>query len=89
VARQSTRQRHPTAIHRYLRHRRVIVSRHGHLPIAARVKRDMAEAKVPGPAIPMTLGNMRELGVQRLIASCLHDFISPRLARRSDSGAAR
>ena len=25
----------------------------------------------PGP--PMTLGNMRELGVQRLIASCLND----------------
>lgn len=25
----------------------------------------------PGPA--MTLGNMRELGVQRLIASCLND----------------
>ena len=26
---------------------------------------------MPGP--PMTLGNMRELGVQRLIASCLND----------------
>ena len=25
----------------------------------------------PGP--PMTLGNMRELGVQQLIASCLND----------------
>ena len=32
----------------------------------------MAERKQPaGPA--MTLGNMRELGVQRLIASCLND----------------
>jgi hypothetical protein len=26
---------------------------------------------LPGP--PMTLGNIRELGVQRLIASCLND----------------
>ena len=32
----------------------------------------MAEREQPaGPA--MTLGNMRELGVQRLIASCLND----------------
>jgi hypothetical protein len=32
----------------------------------------MAKPKQPpGPA--MTLGNMRELGVQRLIASCLND----------------
>jgi hypothetical protein len=25
------------------------------------------------PGEPMTLGNMRELGVQRLVASCLND----------------
>jgi hypothetical protein len=32
----------------------------------------MVKAKQPaGPA--MTLGNMRELGVQRLVASCLND----------------
>jgi hypothetical protein len=31
----------------------------------------MAPKHPPGPAI--TLGNMRELGVQRLIASCLND----------------
>jgi hypothetical protein len=35
------------------------------LPIAIVLKHP------PGP--PMTLGNMRELGVQRLIASCLND----------------
>ena len=29
------------------------------------------ETHPPGP--PMTLGNMRERGVQRLIASCLND----------------
>jgi hypothetical protein len=33
------------------------------------VKRDMAKAKHP-PGPPMTLRNMRELGVQRLVASC-------------------
>jgi hypothetical protein len=32
----------------------------------------MAERKHP-PGPPMTLGNMRELGVQRLVASCLND----------------
>jgi hypothetical protein len=31
----------------------------------------MKSKNPPGP--PMTLGNMRELGVQRLIASCLND----------------
>ena len=31
----------------------------------------MAPKRPPGPA--MTLGNMRELGVKRLIASCLND----------------
>jgi hypothetical protein len=31
----------------------------------------MAPNHPPGPS--MTLGNMRELGVQRLIASCLND----------------
>jgi hypothetical protein len=31
----------------------------------------MTTTHPPGPA--MTLGNMRELGVQRLIASCLND----------------
>jgi hypothetical protein len=30
-------------------------------------------SKAPRP--PMTLGNMRELGVQRLIACCLNDGI--------------
>ena len=32
----------------------------------------MAKPKQP-PGDPMTLGNMRELGVQNLIASCLND----------------
>jgi hypothetical protein len=31
----------------------------------------MKPKQPPGP--PMTLGNMRELGVQRLIASCFND----------------
>jgi hypothetical protein len=31
----------------------------------------MKAKQPPGP--PMTLGNMRELGVQRLVASCLND----------------
>jgi hypothetical protein len=31
----------------------------------------MAPKQPAGP--PMTLGNMRELGVQRLVASCLND----------------
>ena len=31
----------------------------------------MKPKHLPGP--PMTLGNMRELGVQHLIASCLND----------------
>jgi hypothetical protein len=31
----------------------------------------MAKAKQP-PGAPMTLGNMRQLGVQHLIASCRH-----------------
>src|SRR5262245_52013460 len=38
----------------------------------ARVARSMAKQKQPAGA-PMTLGNMRDLGVQRLIASCLND----------------
>ena len=32
----------------------------------------MAKPKQP-PGPPMTLGNVRELGVQRLVASCLRD----------------
>jgi hypothetical protein len=32
----------------------------------------MVKAKQP-PGAPMTLGNMRHLGVQHLIASCLND----------------
>ena len=32
----------------------------------------MAERKHP-PGPPMTLGNMRELGVRNLVASCLND----------------
>jgi hypothetical protein len=32
----------------------------------------MAQQKHP-PGSPMTLGDMRELGVQKLIASCLND----------------
>ena len=33
----------------------------------------MASKSNPPPGPPMTLGNMRALGVQRLIASCLND----------------
>ena len=33
------------------------------------IKAPMVSKHPPGPA--MTLGNMRELGVQRLVASCL------------------
>src|SRR5262249_6628500 len=57
--------------HCYLRHRCAVVPRHGHISIAARVKRAMAKVKQP-PDEPMTLGNMRRLGVQRLIAYCLN-----------------
>jgi hypothetical protein len=50
VARESKAETYPGPVHHYLRHRRAAVSRHGHLPIAARVKRDMAKAKQPaGP----------------------------------------
>jgi hypothetical protein len=52
VARESKAQTYPAPVHHYLRHRRAALARHGHLPIAARVKRDMAKAKQqPGPAI--------------------------------------
>jgi hypothetical protein len=30
----------------------------------------------PPAGPPMTLGNMRELGVQRLVASCLNDVVA-------------
>jgi hypothetical protein len=37
-----------------------------------RAKQDVMASKHP-PGPPMTLGNMRHLGVQRLVASCLND----------------
>jgi hypothetical protein len=39
VARESKAQTYPAPVHHYLRHRCAAVPRHGHLPIAARVKR--------------------------------------------------
>jgi hypothetical protein len=42
------------------------------MSFAALAKRSAHMAKQPGGP-PMTLGNMRDLGVQRLVASCLND----------------
>jgi hypothetical protein len=45
---------------------------------------DVSSKHPAGP--PMTLGNMRQLGVQRLIASCLNDglqCVSPRFHSRT------
>ena len=39
MAREGKAQTDPAPVHRYLRHRRAVVPRHGHLPIAAGVKR--------------------------------------------------
>jgi hypothetical protein len=36
----------------------------------------MVKQKNP-PGDPMTLGNMRHLGVQRLVATCLNDACRP------------